>query len=72
LYWKGTTKAGVIAGILSGAAIVIVWNRVTVLKEMMYELVPAFIIAFLVTLLVSKITQKPDDTENIFKQITDK
>jgi sodium/proline symporter len=72
LYWKGTTKAGVIAGILSGAAIVIVWNRVTVLKEMMYELVPAFIIAFLVTLLISRITQKPDDTENIFKQITDK
>ncbi len=71
LYWKGTTRNGVMAGIISGAATVIIWNRIAFLKEMVYELVPAFIIAFLVTLLVSWFTKKPTDGDRIYSQITD-
>ncbi len=69
LYWKGTTRAGVISGIITGAVTVIVWNRVTFLKEWIYELVPAFLLAFVVTWVVSLFTRKPDNNEEIFHQI---
>jgi sodium/proline symporter len=72
LYWKGTTRAGVIAGILSGAATVIIWNRTPFLKDWLYELVPAFILSFLVTLLVSRFTAKHSDNDDIFSQIINK
>lgn len=66
LYWRRTTHAGVIAGVLSGAVTVIVWNQVTFFKSMMYELVPAFIISLLVTIVVSLFTKKPDGVEEMF------
>ncbi len=58
LYWKATTKEGVIAGILTGTAVTIIWYFIPVLKSNMYELVPAFIAGGLATILVSKLTQK--------------
>ncbi len=58
LFWKKTTMTGVIAGIMTGAITVIIWNQTEFLKETLYELVPAFIISFFVTLGVSKITAK--------------
>ncbi len=69
LYWRGVTKAGVISGIITGALTVIIWNRVAFLKDMMYELVPAFALAFLVTWLVSLFTQKAENNDEIFNQI---
>jgi sodium/proline symporter len=62
LYWKRTSRAGVIAGILSGAAIVIVWNNVPFLKERMYELIPAFLISTIVTIIVSYLKPSEDNT----------
>ncbi|MEP1152634.1 MAG: sodium/proline symporter [Balneola sp.] len=56
LYWKGATKQGIIAGILTGAGTTIVWYFIPVLKSAMYELIPAFIASGLVTVLVSKFT----------------
>ncbi|MEQ9264504.1 MAG: sodium/proline symporter [Balneolaceae bacterium] len=56
LYWKGTTKQGVIAGIITGTAVTIVWYFIPVLKSNLYELVPAFFASLLVTILVSKFT----------------
>ncbi|HBZ38224.1 MAG TPA: sodium/proline symporter [Balneola sp.] len=58
LYWKGTTKEGVIAGIITGTLVTIVWYFIPVLKSNMYELVPAFIASGLVTILVSKWTKE--------------
>jgi len=58
LYWKGTTKEGVIAGIITGTLVTIVWYFIPALKSNMYELVPAFIASGLVTILVSKWTKE--------------
>jgi SSS family solute:Na+ symporter len=58
LYWKGTTKEGVIAGIITGTTVTIAWYLIPVLKSNMYELVPAFIASFLVTITVSRFTKK--------------
>jgi len=67
LFWKGTTKAGVIAGLLTGTAVTIVWYFVPVLKGNLYELIPAFGLGLLVTWGVSKLTTPPDDVETLFE-----
>lgn len=58
LFWSGTTRKGVIAGMISGALCVIVWNRVEVLASFVYELIPAFILASIVTIVVSLRTRE--------------
>jgi Na+/proline symporter len=69
LYWRGVTRTGVISGIITGAITVIIWNRIAFLKDMIYELVPAFALAFLVTWLVSLFTRKAEKNDEIFNQI---
>ncbi len=56
LFWKKTTREGVIAGLISGTVTVIVWNRLW--HDVLYELIPGFIIAFIFTVVVSLMTQK--------------
>lgn len=58
LLWNKTTKQGAIAGMLTGAIVTVVWRNVAVLKDMIYELVPAFILALIAVWLVSILTQK--------------
>lgn len=53
LLWKKTSKAGAIAGMLTGLIVTIVWRNVPMLKGAMYELVPAFILATLAVVLFS-------------------
>ncbi len=63
LFWKGTTKAGVIAGILTGGALVFLWKLVPFFKENIwniYELIPAFLASIVVTILVSLVTQREE------------
>ncbi len=69
LYWKRTTRSGVIAGMLAGAITVIIWNRVEFLAGWLYELVPAFIIAFFVTLTVSLFTRQSENHFNIYNSL---
>ena len=59
LYYKKTTREGVIAGMLSGFLTSVVW--VLALKEQtygLYEAVPGFLVGFIVTLLVSAATHR--------------
>jgi sodium/proline symporter len=70
LFWKKTTGSGIIAGIITGALTVIVWNRIEWLKSMLYELVPAFFIALTVTFVVSFFTSQPRQINKIWKKIT--
>jgi sodium/proline symporter len=67
LYWKGTTRAGALAGVLTGAGVTIVWYLTPVLKDWLYELIPAFILAGAVTIVVSRFTRAPDDVEEVFR-----
>ena len=62
LFWKRTTKAGAIAGMVSGAAMVFIWKLcISTLGGVfaIYELLPAFIISSLVIVIVSLATPKP-------------
>jgi sodium/proline symporter len=63
LMWKKTTKAGAIAGMLTGAIVSVIWRNVPSLKSAVYELVPAFILAFIVVWLVSLITSEGEQID---------
>lgn len=67
LYWKRTTGAGVIAGMLSGALVTIIWRLVEPLRAITYELIPGFFCALAVTIVVSYFTLPPSTTETDFK-----
>jgi sodium/proline symporter len=58
LWWKGTTKQGVWAGMIVGMVSILVWYNVTVLHEMLYELLPGFFLALGAVWLVSLVTGK--------------
>ncbi len=58
LFWKGTTRQGVMAGMVSGAVCVILWNRLPALSGLIYELIPAFLLSFTVTVIVSLATRE--------------
>jgi sodium/proline symporter len=69
LYWKGTTRAGVIAGMLAGAGTVIAWELTPVLSEALYELIPGFLAGLVVTVVVSWATAKPEGVEGMFEEM---
>ena len=62
LFWKRTTRAGAIAGMVGGGAMVFLWKLV--IKPLggifgIYELLPAFIFSALCIVVVSLLTKKP-------------
>ena len=68
LYWRRTNFQGAVAGMIVGAATVLIWN--TFVKPLggvfgIYELLPAFILSLLAIVVVSLLTKAPD------KEITD-
>jgi sodium/proline symporter len=63
LFWKRTTLAGAVAGMISGGGMVIIWKNV--ISKLgggfgVYELLPAFIISCLVIFIVSLVTKEPE------------
>jgi sodium/proline symporter len=71
LFWKRTTLAGAIAGMLTGGGMVVLWK--TVISRFggpfaVYELLPAFILSCLVIFVVSLVSPKPQaDIEREFE-----
>ena len=64
LFWKRTTRAGAIAGMIGGAGMVFVWNLlVRPLGGMwdIYELLPAFIFSSICIVVVSLLTPEPSE-----------
>lgn len=62
LFWKRTTQAGAVAGMVTGGVMVFLWKLV--LKPLggvfgIYELFPAFVLSCLAILLVSLLTPAP-------------
>ncbi len=70
LFWRRTTKAGVTAGLIVGTLTTIIWYYTPALKGFMYELVPAFILGLLATVIVSLLTKTPEETTEMFKEMT--
>ncbi len=62
LFWKRITKAGAIAGMISGGVMVFVWEYLITpfggIFEI-YELLPAFIISSIAIVIVSLLTKEP-------------
>jgi sodium/proline symporter len=69
LYWKGTTRAGVIAGLITGTLVTIVWYYIPLLKNSLYELIPGFAAAILMTWLVSLFTKPAPDARKAFEDM---
>ena len=63
LFWKRTTRNGVIAGIIVGGVTVLVWKQLALLG--LYEIVPGFIFSMAAIYIVSLMDKAPD------KDITD-
>ena len=60
LFWKRTTRAGAIAGMLGGAGMVFVW-KLLVRPLGGYELLPAFLFSVLCIVVVSLLTPPPSE-----------
>ena len=58
LWWKKTTKEGVLAGMLVGTIVSIFWYFTDGLHNILFELFPAFIMALLAVVIVSLVTQR--------------
>ncbi len=69
IYWRGTTRAGILAGVATGAVTTIVWYLTPALKSTLYELIPAFFLAALVTWGVSRITRAPAGVDVAFRDM---
>jgi solute:Na+ symporter, SSS family len=59
LFWKGTTRQGIFAGMITGTLTTIGWWLWLKEPTGIYELIPAFTMALLVTVVVSLVSGKP-------------
>jgi solute:Na+ symporter, SSS family len=59
LFWKGTTRQGIFAGMITGTLTTLTWWLWLKEPTGIYELIPAFALAMLVTVLVSLVSGKP-------------
>jgi len=71
LYWKRMTRWGALAGMIVGAATVLIWVN-TPLKDALYEMIPGFFLSLLAVIIVSLLTKKPsNDVQNQFIEMKD-
>ncbi len=67
LYWKGMTRNGALAGIISGAVTVLIWIYAPItindqsLSQCIYEIVPGFIVCSLAIYIFSKMSKPVDE-----------
>ncbi len=64
LWWRKTTREGVLAGLICGTTVTIFWRLVPALKATLFEIVPAFILAFLACVIGSLITRREEGGAN--------
>ncbi len=72
LFWKRTTRAGALAGMIGGFLTSVVW--VLVLKSRtydLYEMLPGFAVAFCLTIGVSLATRAPEGIDEDFQAVAD-
>lgn len=69
LYWRRTTKAGVMAGILSGGIMVVVWKQLSGGIFDLYEIVPGFLLAFIAIIGVSLMSAPCAETVKTFDRV---
>jgi sodium/proline symporter len=70
LFWKRTTRAGAILGMIAGFAVAVLW--VIAFKDRfygLYEMIPGFAAGFAVTIGVSLFTTPPEGAAQEFDEI---
>ncbi len=70
LFWKRTTRAGAIVGMVAGFLTAVVW--VIALKQHfydLYEMIPGFAAGFLATIVVSLLTEPPEGADEEFEEV---
>jgi sodium/proline symporter len=80
LFWKRTNIQGALAGIISGAAVVILWDYIPLSAGQtlsastgLYSLIPGFIISLLLIIIVSLATPEPkQDIVEAFEDVNRK
>jgi len=58
LWWKKTTRMGIIAGLITGFSTTILWSNIDFLQEIITERFTSFIFAFIITIIVSSLEQR--------------
>lgn len=53
LWWRRTSRAGVLAGLVVGTLTVLIWYNVPVLKSQLYEMIPGFVLSLTATVIGS-------------------
>ncbi|MCR5733607.1 MAG: sodium/proline symporter PutP [Lachnospiraceae bacterium] len=68
LFWRRTNFQGAVAGIVSGAGLVILWDYIPLMAGQtlgtvtgLYSLVPGFIVSFVLIIIVSLVTKAPSE-----------
>ncbi len=56
LYWRKLTRWGALASLIVGPATIVVWYNIPVLKQALYEMIPAFVLSLLAAIVVSLAT----------------
>lgn len=60
LYWKGVTREGALAGIISGFGTVFIWKTMG-LDSIIAEYVPGMVVATVLIIVVSLVTEPPEE-----------
>jgi solute:Na+ symporter, SSS family len=63
LFWKKTTRAGILSGMVAGTLISIIWRLWLLEPTGIYELIPAFTGALLLIIIVSRLTSSGGNPE---------
>lgn len=66
LYWRRTTRAGVLAGLVTGTVVTLGWKLTPALSGRLYELIPAFALSLAATVVVSLLTRPPGRVDEMF------
>ncbi|PMH43282.1 sodium/proline symporter [Vibrio sp. 10N.286.49.B3] len=60
LYWSRMNKAGALAGILAGGITIVIWKQLSGGLFDIYEIVPGVLLSTVMVIVVSLLTNKPD------------
>ncbi|WP_083330809.1 sodium/proline symporter PutP [Halofilum ochraceum] len=66
LFWRGMTRNGALAGIIVGAATVVIWKQLSGGMFDMYEILPGFILCTIAIVVVSKMGHTPQSVTDEF------
>jgi sodium/proline symporter len=69
LFWRRTTRAGVLAGVIAGTLTTFVWYYTPGLKSRLYELIPAFAAGLAATVVTSLLTRPPEGVDEMFREM---